>query len=210
MPVPPAGEADLGALSERFAQAEARVRALLAKAPAGDRRKLLTEALAILVALRHEDTRMPVIMAYLAAFRAVRRGGVAQDARDLAGSLALKLDRGARTASGAAREAFRTVTRENLEQIAATAVTAHVGKDGTRWPLGAYAEMQTRTIGRRATSRGTRHAVGAGFVEVSSHGTKNPICAELEGQQFPAESAPEPPFHPNCQHVLIPVGVERS
>jgi hypothetical protein len=64
MPQPPAGEADLRGLSERFSEAEARIRALLAKAPAGDRRKLLTEALAILLALRHEDARTPVIVAY--------------------------------------------------------------------------------------------------------------------------------------------------
>ena len=105
----------------------------------GDRRKLLTEALEILVSLRHEDTRAPVISDYLAAFRAVRRGGIAQDARDLAGSLALKLDRGAQTASASAREAFSRVHKDNVEEMVAKATVAHVDRRGTEWPLGAWA-----------------------------------------------------------------------
>jgi hypothetical protein len=44
------------------------------------------------------------------------------------------------------------------------------------------------------------------LVEVSAHGTTNPICQELEGETFPADAAPSPPFHPNCHHVLIPAG----
>jgi hypothetical protein len=86
------------------------------------------------------------------------------------------------------------------------AVTAFEGNDGTRWALGAYAAMEARTIGRAATSRGTRDALGTELVEVSAHGTTNPICQELEGETFPADSAPQPPFHPNCTHVLIPAG----
>jgi hypothetical protein len=74
MPADPAGEAALRALSERFAQAEARIRALLARAPAGDRRALLTEALSILPALRREGARGPIAIAYLAAFAGVVGG----------------------------------------------------------------------------------------------------------------------------------------
>jgi hypothetical protein len=119
MPDLPAGERDLRVLSERFAQAEARIRALLARAPEGDRRKLLVEALAILIALRREDFRAPVITAYLAAFRAVRRrGGRARAVDDLAGSLAAKLDRGPQTAAIRVREAVRAVTADNVEERA--------------------------------------------------------------------------------------------
>jgi hypothetical protein len=85
MPDPPAGERDLRALAARFTGAEVRVRGLVARAPGGDRRKLLVEALAILVALRREDFRGPVISAYLMAFRQVRRGGDHDGAADLAG-----------------------------------------------------------------------------------------------------------------------------
>jgi hypothetical protein len=116
LPVAPAGEASLRALAERFADAEARVRALLARAPEGDRRELLKEAVAILIALRRENFRGPVHAAYLDAFRAIRRGGSRTAANDLAGSLAVKLDRGAQTASASARDAFRRATTENLRR----------------------------------------------------------------------------------------------
>jgi hypothetical protein len=199
MPHAPAGEANLRALSERFAQAEARIRALVAKAPAGDRRQLLTETLAILVALRHEDARTPVIAAYLAAFRAVRRGGSAQDARDLAGSLALKLDRGAQTASASVREAFSRVHKDNLEEMVAKATVAQVDRRGTEWPLGAWAAMNAQTIGRQASTRGLADAVGTGakvIVDVGECG----YCAGFAGEAVVGEN-PLPPFHPSCTCV---------
>jgi len=67
----PPGEAGLRALSERFAQGETRIRALLLQVHAGDRRALLTEALTILNALRQEDARGAVSTAYLSAYRDV-------------------------------------------------------------------------------------------------------------------------------------------
>ena len=125
MPAAPSGEASLRALSERFSVAEARIGALVAQAPAGDRRALLTEALTILIALRREDFLGPVHAAYLDAFRAVRAGGSKTAAGDLAGSMAKKLDRGAQTASSNAKGVFRAVTAENVEEMAAAAVVAH-------------------------------------------------------------------------------------
>jgi hypothetical protein len=198
MPHAPAGEADLRALSERFAQAEARIRALLAQAPAGDRRKLLTEALAILVALRREDARGPVAVAYLAAFKEsaglARRRRAAVD--DLAASLALKLDRGAQTASASAREAFSRATADNLEEMVANGTTAHIGGRGTRWPLGAWATLNTETIGRQASTRGVVDAVGAGGKVVIDVGECG-YCAGFAGEAVAGED-PLPPFHPSC------------
>ena len=68
-PEPPPGEADLRALSARFSEVEARLRALIGKAPAGDRRALYSEAAKAVIALRGEDYRAPVVTAYLAALR---------------------------------------------------------------------------------------------------------------------------------------------
>jgi hypothetical protein len=205
VPAHPAGERGLVELARRFASVERRVRVLLARAPGGDRRRLLTAALEELIGLRRLDPGEAVAAAYLAAFRRIRSGGEAGAVGDLAGSLARKLDDASLTAQTSAREAFRVVVPENFEEVEAIATTAYIGEDGSRWPLAAYAEMQTRTIGRRATSRGTVDAVGEGFVEVSSHGTTNPVCIELEGERFPAAAAPQPPFHPNCEHILEPV-----
>jgi hypothetical protein len=190
------GEAGLRALSERFSDAETRIRALVAKAPAGDRRELLTEALAILIALRHEDARTPVIAAYLAAFRAVRRGGSAQDARDLAGSLALKLDRGAQTATKGTRQAFKAVRADNLEEMTTVAVVAHVDARATPWTLSSWAAMNATTIGRQASTRGLVDAVGAGAKVVIDVGECR-FCQEFAGEAVAGES-PLPPFHPSC------------
>jgi uncharacterized membrane protein YgcG len=203
MPDPP-GEQELRALARRFEDTEARIRALISNAPDGNRRALLTEALEALIALRRQDLAAPVTAAYLAAFRAVRRGGNPQAVRDLSRSLAAKLDDAATTASDNTRAAFRAVTPDNLEELQHDAVTAHVDRVGKRWTLGAYAEMTASTIGRRASSRGTLDGVGpGGSVTVSSHGTNNPVCQPLEGKTFPAGRAPQPPFHANCKHYLI-------
>jgi hypothetical protein len=111
MPKPPPGEADLRRLAARFELAEDEIKELLAEAALGSgRRRMLEEALGILVALRQEEMRRPVIAAYLLAFRSVQRGGVLVAPRDLAASLHLKLDRGAQKAAEGARAAFKRVT----------------------------------------------------------------------------------------------------
>jgi hypothetical protein len=192
LPAAPSGEANLRALSERFSEAEARIRALVAQAPEGDRRKLLTEALSILVTLRREDFRGPVHAAYFAAFK--RRGG--DRPVDLAGSLAKRLDRGAQLASVNARQAFRAVSAENTTEMTVAAVVAHVDERGTRWPLGAWATMNTETIGRQASSRGLSDAVGSGGKVVIEVG-ECAFCQDFAGEAVVGED-PLPPFHPSC------------
>jgi hypothetical protein len=59
MPEPPHGEACLRGLARRFEEAEQRIRGLAGAAINGDRRGLLTAALAILIALRQLDFRRP-------------------------------------------------------------------------------------------------------------------------------------------------------
>jgi hypothetical protein len=199
----PPGEADLRQLAGRFDYTERQIRGLLARAPNGDRRAPLAAVLGLLVALRQLDMRRPVIRAYLIAFTAVGNGGELREPRDLAASLHMKLDQAAVTASQHSRGALRTATADNLEETTQQAVTAYTDAQGKRWPLGAYASMETHTIGRHASSRGTLDAVGPrGHVTVSSHGTHNPICLPLEGETFPAATAPQPPFHPHCKHYL--------
>jgi hypothetical protein len=205
MPAPPEGEGQLRQLAQRFADAEARIRDLVREAVKGNKRDLLAEALAILIALRQLDIRRPVTSAYVVAFVAVGNGGELRTPTDLARSLHLKLDQAAATASERSRVAFRRATVDNLEEMSLEAVTADVDRQGKRWPLGAYAEMQALTIGRHASSRGTLDAVGpTGFVKVSDHNTKSEVCKPLEGKTYKATEAPQPPFHPHCKHYLIP------
>lgn len=193
-------------MAARFQDAERRIRALVAQAPDGDRRVLLTSALALLAGLRAEQPGLHVETAYLAAARGARRArGRAPDlpdpsaVRDLAGSLAFKLDRAVRNAQERSRTAFRTVTADTVDESATAAVTAHTARAGTRWPLGGYADMVSTTIGRHATTRAVFDTVDAdGTVTIS--GGQCPICVPRQGV-FPAGGAPRPPFHPHCDCV---------
>jgi hypothetical protein len=111
----------------------------------------------------------------------------------------VKLDRGAQTASVSAREAFSRVRDDNLDEMVAAAVVAHVDSRDTRWPLGAWATMNAETIGRQATSRGLSNAVGDGGKVVISVGECG-YCAEFAGEAVIGED-PLPPFHPSCTCV---------
>lgn len=214
-----ASEHDLTALARAFADAEARVRALVAQAPDGDRRELLREALLILTELRRrlDDATIGVEVAYALAVGAVQQlQGRNIELPDpapvttIGGGLAKTLHDAVQTAQEGSRRAFRSVTPENVEDMAQRAVTAHVARNGARLALAGYADMQAATVGRRSTSIGTRDALGpTALVTISSHGTENPICRPLEGQTYRADGD-LPPFHASCAHVASPAGFSTS
>src|SRR5215218_6461878 len=95
MPELPPGEADLRALSERFSEAEQRIRAPIGQAPEGDRSNLLREALLGLVVLRRRNFKDPVVRAYLHEYT----GAAQTPFVTLPGPLAERLDRGLQAAS---------------------------------------------------------------------------------------------------------------
>lgn len=76
-----------------------------------------------------------------------------------------------------------------------------------------YAELVARTKIIEASSQSviaTAVETGSDLVQISSHNTKTPLCAEYEGKifsisgkdpDFPMLDA-EPPFHPNCMHTM--------
>lgn len=220
MPAALPAEEALLALAARFEDAERRVRALVAEAAqGGDRRALLVEALEILLALRGDAQRAgpELEAAYAAAFLAV---GLLLDlpdvpapeaARDAGRALASRLDRAAQAAEEGSRTAFATVTEENLGERAQDATTALVARDGARLALGGYALGVAGQAARTATTAGTLGGLGAGGrVTYSSHGSRHPSCAELEGQTFPVDAAPRPPIHPGCAHTLTPDGFSEA
>lgn len=199
MPEPPAGEAELRTLSERFREAEARLRVLIGRAPEGDRRRLLAIAIAILVALRREDFGEPVLTAYTVAARTPGRRRAVVAVGDLARSLAHKLDRGVASVQGSARTAIMTATADNVAELVDEGVTAHVDARGARWALGAWAAMNTATIGRQATSRGVADAAGSdGRVTVEVG--ECDYCAGFAGEAI-IGTDPLPPYHPNCSCI---------
>jgi len=199
MPEPPEGEAQLRQLASRFERVDAQIRELVARAPTGDRRRLLSAALAMLVALRQLDMRRPVIRAYIGAFTAVGNGGELREPKDLAASLHVKLGQGAQTASQSVREALRRVTTDNLDQTTQEAVIAHTDARGTSWTLGHWARMNSETIGRQATSRGLAHGLGEGNT-VTIHVGECGWCRSHAGEAVVGQD-PLPPYHPSCSCV---------
>jgi hypothetical protein len=198
MPELPKGEQGLRQLASRFEEAEAKIRELIARAPAGDRRPLLLTALEVLVVLRALNMRFPIYAAYLY----MHPDGSSDAVDDLARSLHGKLENGLRRAQEGSRRAFRFVTDRNIDVLEHEAVTAHEAVDGTRWTLGSWASMNTQTIGRTATSRGIADAVGKGGKVTISVGECG-WCREHAGEAVIGQD-PLPPFHPSCTCTASP------
>lgn len=90
-----------------------------------------------------------------------------------------------------------------------------VDKNGTlrRYDLDSYTEMLARTKLADASAQAvldTAKNVDADLVQISSHNTQTPLCAEYEGKVFSLSGKdPDfpvldqvPPFHPNCMHSM--------
>ncbi|MDP9144577.1 MAG: hypothetical protein M3N43_07750 [Actinomycetota bacterium] len=195
MPEPPAGEAGLRDIATRFASAEGFVMVLLAEAAVGNRATITKMALERLAELRLLDHKQAVVDAYLHEHPKGRPDAV----RDLAGSLAKRLDQGAKTASDGVRDTFRRVTKDNLDALLMSPLTAAVDAGGSRWALGHWAQMNTETIGRTATSRGLAHAVGEGGKVVVNVG-RCQLCQSHAGEAVIGQQ-PLPPYHPSCTCV---------
>jgi hypothetical protein len=96
-----------------------------------------------------------------------------------------------------------------------------VGKDGISrtYNIRKYAKMVARTTLRDAQTAATLDNCKRyenDLVEVSSHGTDCEICQEYEGNiysisgndsKYPVLDE-DPPFHPNCMHVITPTSEE--
>jgi hypothetical protein len=195
MPEQPAGEYDLRTLALRFTRAEGTVLALLGLAADGDRRSATIQALKAVAALRLLDLKQPVVSAYLAE----HPRGEPTAVRDLAGSLARRLDTAAQVAADSVRASFANVTPDTIDDHVTAAVTAVVDARGTRWSLGRFAEMNTTTIGRQATSRGISDRVGPGRTVTVNTGDCE-WCASHAGQAVIGQDS-LPPYHPNCSCV---------
>lgn len=205
----PPGEKQLRDLGGAYEEAEAEIRGLVADSVGGnaaDLRSQAKEALDALAALQAgEAIHAAYLIAYDKAAGHVEKKSVTEGPDALAAGLESNLGQARDESKGRLDGAFEDVDEENLPDKQAEAVTAHVDDAGRAWPLGAWASLQIKTLGRRATSRGTIDGVGTGKVRFSSHGTTHPTCAPLEGEVFPAATAPEPPMHEGCGHTLEPV-----
>ncbi len=87
--------------------------------------------------------------------------------------------------------------------------------NGKQWNARAYSDMVARTTIRDAQTAATLdlcREYDNDLVEVSSHDTKCEECAPYEGQIYSISGknpnypplVEAPPFHPNCEHSLLP------
>lgn len=87
---------------------------------------------------------------------------------------------------------------------------------GRNYEPKSYAELVARTRTREATTKGTINSTlqyGLDLVQVSVHEGPCDICRPFQGKIYSISGADqdfpplkeEPPFHPNCRHVLVPV-----
>ncbi|MEJ7786559.1 MAG: hypothetical protein WKF96_17290 [Solirubrobacteraceae bacterium] len=204
--------ARLDALAARFLEAELRVRGLLRQVLDGDRRTLLVEALAVLLALRRDAHRASanVEYAYLISALAMQAltgrpavgtpvGGTALGAR-----LAAYLDRLLVGADANARTAFATARPDNLADAEHLAVTGRIDRSGRRLTLAPEAEMLTRTSGVHAITRATRDNIGDAPATINFAPGSDAACHNGAG------TGSYPPFHPNCRCLASPPGVTRA
>ena len=205
----PAGEKELRDLRRRYEETESEIRELVARAVDGDALFLRATAEDALDALAAEQPAEAIYAAYHAGYDKAagyaEQKSVTEGPDALAQGLELKLAEAIEENRRRIADAFDDVDEDNLPDKQAEAVTAHVDDADRAWPLAAWASLQIRTLGRRASSRGIRDGSGSGQVQFSSHGTTHPTCAPLEGEIFPAATAPEPPMHEGCEHTLEPV-----
>lgn len=113
------------------------------------------------------------------------------------------------------REVSASIERRLVREGVTDALTGFVDRAGRRWQLDIYAEMVARTTTREAVTAGTRNRwqeVGGDLVTISSHNTSTEICQAYEGNTYSLTGRTpgydvldqEPPFHPNCLHVMTP------
>jgi len=91
----------------------------------------------------------------------------------------------------------------------------YTDKLGRQWKPDAYAEMLQRTQGAEINSIITTQTMQENDLDVvliSQTGTISPICIRYDGKYFSLNgltpSLPlldmQPPYHPNCKHVMLP------
>jgi len=85
--------------------------------------------------------------------------------------------------------------------------------------LGAYARMVARTTLREAQTQATLDQCATyenDLVEISDHNTDCELCQQYEGNIYSLSGndpeypklEEETPFHPNCQHSMLPTSAE--
>lgn len=97
-------------------------------------------------------------------------------------------------------------------------ITGFTASNGAKWRLSTYSQMVARTTTREAVTRGVTNRMmqnGDDLVEISDHGESDETCDQYAGNTYSLSGntagydvlEDEPPFHPNCVHVMFPASL---
>lgn len=112
-------------------------------------------------------------------------------------------------------ETRRAISAGMQRDLLTQGISAFVDVTGRRWSLAAYTSMAARTSTREAVSAATRQrmeGLSLDLVTISDHGDTDELCDEYAGNTYSLSGdtpgydvlPDEPPFHPNCIHVMTP------
>ena len=115
------------------------------------------------------------------------------------------------------RQVSAGLARRLVREGVTDALTGFVDRAGRRWSLPSYAAMVARTTTREAMSTATGNRMGEhglDLVTISTHAHPADECTPFEGNTYSLTGATagvellgiQPPFHPNCVHVMYPAG----
>ena len=117
------------------------------------------------------------------------------------------------------RQVSAALAKSLVDNGVTDALTGFVDRSGRRWQLSTYSRMVARTTTRESVTVATRNRLvegGRDLVDISSHSHPADECTPYDGQTFSLTGATpgypildeEPPFHPNCAHVMTPAGAD--
>lgn len=117
------------------------------------------------------------------------------------------------------RQVSAALAKSLVDNGVTDALTGFIDRSGRRWQLQTYTRMAARTTTREAVTVATKNRLvegGRDLVTISSHSHPADECTPYDGQTFSLTGATpgypvldeEPPFHPNCAHVMTPAGAD--
>ena len=182
--------------------------------PFEDRRRRLHDDLVVLL-IRANNSIPDVVDRYLAASAMAARAVRAARVQEFNFGQAEK-ELGALAAQAEAQEKSRgwlsRRVRDFLHDLIGNDELIEI--NGRMYRMGKYAELVARTTMRESQTAATLDLCRQyenDLVYVSDHNTDCDICAEFEGNTYSISGTSpdypvlleEPPFHPNCKHVLL-------
>ena len=182
--------------------------------PFEDRRRRLHDDLVVLL-IRANNSIPDVVDRYLAASAMAARATQAARVQEFNFGQAER-ELGALAAQAEAQEKSRGWLSRRVRDFLHDLIgdDEFIEINGRMYRMGKYAELVARTTMRESQTAATLDLCRQyenDLVYISDHNTDCDVCAEFEGNTYSISGTSpdypmlleEPPFHPNCKHVLL-------